>query len=99
MAATRVCDSCRTEIADDNPVVFKLYLTPVLPGKLSQHHGHYTASMEIGRCCADKFLKLHWTKRRTQEDYHRDRRLRTAANAVAKSNGAAKVTKARAAKR
>ena len=75
------CDWCGTEIdAEANPIIAKLFLSPVVRGKSRTDHGSYSASMDIGQCCSFAVLKgKKWRKRQSRKEYQDGRRLRAAA--------------------
>lgn len=77
MAHRLTCDMCGTEITRANPVVAKLFITPVLPGKTVSHHSEYTGSQDVGKCCFSAALKIGtWQRRRSRTDSHNRKRLR-----------------------
>lgn len=78
MASTRTCDSCQAVITDANPIVIKLFLTPVKPGQARANHGEYNAHADIGKCCAEKTLGIKWQKRKTRKVKSNGRKLRPA---------------------
>jgi len=66
----RTCDHCQKVIDEGNPLAAKLYMTPAQPTKENQRHRHsnYTASMDVGQCCARWLLQLgKWDKRKTRK--------------------------------
>ena len=71
------CDKCGMDITDANPIVSKLFIAPVLPGKTRSTHSHYTGHMDIGKCCFSAVAKVgRWQQRKTRTVYNNDRRLR-----------------------
>jgi hypothetical protein len=71
------CDHCGKVTNEDNPVIAKLFLTPVLEGRSRADHSGYTGHMTIGLCCKEKILPMNWKKRQTRTEYHNGRKLRT----------------------
>jgi hypothetical protein len=77
MASVRLCDSCKKEITEANPVVTKLFLTPVKPGTARAGHGDYSAHADVGQCCAKKMLEMvKWQKRVSGKAKSNGRKLR-----------------------
>ncbi len=77
MATSRTCDVCGRETEE---IVSKLFLAPVIPGKTRATHASYTAHLDIGRCCAERVIKLgKWQHRVTRDKAGAKRRLRPAA--------------------
>lgn len=78
MASVRVCDSCQAPITETNPVITKLFLTPVRPGSAKADHGAYTAHADIGECCKERILGggIKWQKRKPRRVKANGRKLR-----------------------
>lgn len=85
MAAARTCDGpgpdgrgCGRNLDSENPLVLKLYLTPILPNKKRQDHGAYSAHADIGSCCSAKVIKggMSWTQRKSPKEKGLASRLR-----------------------
>jgi hypothetical protein len=74
----KTCDVCGKQSNGDNPIVSKLFIAPILPGKTRATHSYYTGHMDIGKCCIAKVTGLgNWQKRQTREAYNDGRRLRS----------------------
>lgn len=83
----RTCDWCYTLIDEDNPIIAKLFLSPVVRGRTRTDHGSYSASMDIGQCCSEKVIKgHHWSKRQVRKDYNNGRKLRAGTSVEARSS-------------
>ena len=66
----RTCDHCHKVIDERNPLSAKLYMTPAQATRENQRHRHsnYTASMDIGNCCASWLVRLGtWDKRKKRK--------------------------------
>lgn len=66
MASVRTCDSCGKQITNDNPLIAKEFIAPIVDGKTRTTHSHYTGHMDIGKCCARE-LGRPWRKRVTRK--------------------------------
>lgn len=67
MARVATCDMCGKTTDEDNPVVTKLYLSPVNGFKAKDQHSSYSAHMDVGKCCLVKVNALgKWQKRKTR---------------------------------
>jgi len=68
VSSVKVCDNCGKVIHETkNPIVAKLYLAPYVAGKTRALHSHYTASMDLGRCCAETMIsQKRWVKRKAR---------------------------------
>jgi hypothetical protein len=87
MARMLLCDACHKPITDDNPIIYKLFLAPAIPGKTKNTHGNYTGHADIGKCCATKYTSsIKWQKRKTNTESNNGKRHRPAADALAKGN-------------
>lgn len=86
---TYKCDGCGKSITAENPIIAKLYFSPVLKTRARTDHGSYSRHADIGLCCSAKIVKgIDWRMRQTREDYHNGRRLRSK-NAVGARSGRA----------
>lgn len=77
MSAHRECDSCGRKITEQNPIVMKLFMIPVLPGQPAKHSS-YTHHMDVGKCCYQKTVDWKWQKRKTRKESNQSRQLRKA---------------------
>ena len=63
MAELRLCDSCGKPITKTNPLTAKLFMVPVVEGRVREQFSNYSAHMDIGQCCAPKVTRWRWQKR------------------------------------
>lgn len=68
MAKATTCDVCGKVTDEENPVLTKLYLSPVNGFKAKDQHSNYSAHMDVGKCCLVKVKGLgKWQKRKTRQ--------------------------------
>lgn len=77
MATRRECDLCERRISEDNPIVAKLFFSPVkTEGNGGGNSNDYTLHADVGQCCATKVNQWKWQKRETRKQSPKRRRLR-----------------------
>jgi hypothetical protein len=77
MAYKLTCDVCSVDITPANPVVAKLYMAPVLPGKAGSNHNQYTGHLDVGKCCFSRTLDFGaWQRRQSRTIMYNQRKKR-----------------------
>lgn len=71
------CDNCGSSITEKNPVIAKLFMSPILKSRSRADHGSYSRHCDIGQCCLTWLNSIHWTPRLSREAYQDSRRTRS----------------------